>query len=81
MAEHQHGQSTAAWTAVSILLLAAFLICLAVVITSWPVAVVGIVLIVGGVMAGKILAMAGFGQTKPGHSPEGTEAPEGTRAS
>jgi len=80
MAEHQDGQSTAAWTAVSIVLLAVFLICLAVVIKSWPVAIIGIVLIVVGVAAGKLLAMAGFGQTKPGQSPQGTEAPRGTQA-
>jgi MFS superfamily sulfate permease-like transporter len=80
MAEHQDGQSTAAWTAVSILLLASFLICLSVVVKSWPVAIVGVVLIVVGVAAGKILAMAGFGQTRPESSPEGSEAPRGTEA-
>jgi hypothetical protein len=80
MAEHRDGQSIAAWTAVSILLLAVFLISLAVVITSWPLAIVGIVLIVVGVGAGKLLAMAGFGQTKPGQSPTGTQASGGTPA-
>ena len=65
MAEHGHGQSTAAWTAVTILLVASFLISVAVVVVSWPLAIVGIVLIGVGVAAGKILAMAGFGQTKP----------------
>jgi MFS superfamily sulfate permease-like transporter len=65
MAEHRDGQSTAAWTAVTILLVASFLICLAVVVKSWPVAIVGIVLVVIGVAAGKILAMAGLGQAKP----------------
>ncbi len=65
MAEHGHGHSTAAWTAVGILLVAAFSICLAVVVVSWPLAIVGIVLVVVGVAAGKILAMAGFGATRP----------------
>ena len=65
MPEHQDGQSTAAWTAVAILLLAALLISVAVVVTSWPLAIVGLVLVVVGVAAGKILAMAGFGQNKP----------------
>ena len=65
MAEHRDGQSTAAWTAVTILLVASFLMCLAVVVKSWPMAIVGIVLVVVGVAAGKILAMAGFGQAKP----------------
>ena len=68
MAEHGHGHSTAAWTAVGILLVASFLICLAVVVVSWPLAIVGIVLAVVGVAAGKILAMAGFGATKPDRS-------------
>jgi hypothetical protein len=48
------------------LLLATFLISLAIVILSWPMAIVGIVLIVVGAAAGKILAMAGFGQSKRG---------------
>jgi small neutral amino acid transporter SnatA (MarC family) len=64
MAEHRDGQSTAAWTAVTILLIASFLMCLAVVVKSWALAIVGIVLVVVGVAAGKILAMAGFGQVK-----------------
>jgi MFS superfamily sulfate permease-like transporter len=68
MAEHRDGQSTAAWTAVTILLIASFLICLAVVVKSWPLAIVGMVLVVVGVAAGKILAMAGFGQAKPEQS-------------
>ena len=74
MAEHKDGQSTAAWTAVGISLLASFLICLAIVVVSWPMAIVGIVLVVVGGAAGKILAMAGFGQTKPDRSPKSTQA-------
>jgi len=74
MAEHQDGQSTAAWTAVAIVLLATFLIGLAVVIASWPVAIVGIVLVIVGVAAGKILASAGYGQTRPERSPRSTQA-------
>jgi hypothetical protein len=38
------------------------------------VAIVGIVLVVVGAAAGKILAMAGFGQTKPDRSPKSTQA-------
>jgi hypothetical protein len=74
MAEHRDGQSTAAWTAVGIVLLAAFLICLAVAIASWPMAIVGIGLVVVGVAAGKILAMAGFGQTKSERPATSSEA-------
>ena len=71
--EHQDGQSVAAWTAVAILLLAALLISVAVVVKSWPMAFVGIVLVVAGAAAGKILAMAGFGVTRPHKSPSSTE--------
>jgi hypothetical protein len=67
MAEHRDGRSTAAWTAVAILLLAAFLISLAAVVQSWPMAIAGLILLVVGAAAGKILAMAGFGQDKPDH--------------
>jgi hypothetical protein len=74
MAEHSDGQSLAAWTAVGILLLATFLICLAVVLASWPMAIVGMALVVVGEAVGKILAMAGYGQTKREKSPTGTEA-------
>jgi protein-S-isoprenylcysteine O-methyltransferase Ste14 len=74
MAEHRDGQSTAAWTAVAIVLLATLLIAVAVVIPSWPMAIVGIVLVVVGGAAGKILAMAGFGQAKPDQLPKSTQA-------
>jgi len=73
MAEHGHGHSTAAWTAVTILLVASFLLCLSVVVQSWTLAIIGLVLVVVGVVAGKVLAMAGFGQTKP-ENPRGTTA-------
>ena len=72
MAEHGHGHSRAAWTAVTILLLAAFLISLAVVVKSWPLAIVGIVLIFVGVAAGKVMAMAGLGQAKSEQSSAST---------
>jgi hypothetical protein len=74
MAEHSDGQSLAAWTAVAILLVATFLICLGVVLASWPMAIVGMALVVVGVAAGKILALAGHGQTRREKSPTSTEA-------
>jgi hypothetical protein len=74
MTEHRDGQSTAAWTAVTILLLATFLISLAIVMANWPMAIVGIVLVVVGAAAGKLLAMAGFGESKPEQSPKSTQA-------
>jgi hypothetical protein len=48
---------------------AAFLISLAVVVKSWPMAITGVALVVVGVAAGKALAMAGFGQDRPEHTP------------
>jgi hypothetical protein len=72
MAEDRHGRSTAAWTAVTILLVASFLMCLAVVVTSWPLAIAGIVLALVGVAAGKLLAKAGFGRSKPDRSSQTT---------
>lgn len=73
MAEHRDGRSTAAWTAVVILLVASFLISLAVVLASWPMAIAGIVLLVVGAAAGKGLAMAGFGQAKLERPPTRTD--------
>ncbi len=74
MAEQQDGRSVAAWTAVALVLLASFLIALSVLIKSWPIAVVGIILVLVGAAAGKILAMAGFGQAKPEKPAAGTLA-------
>ena len=72
MAAQGHGHSRAAWTAVTILLVAALLISVSVVVASWALAIVGIVLVVVGVAAGKIMAMAGLGQTRPNKSNETT---------
>ena len=72
MAEDRHGRSPAAWTAVAILLVASLLISVAVVVTSWPLAILGMVLIVVGVVVGKLLAMAGLGRGKPDESNEST---------
>ena len=81
MAEHQDGQSLAAWTAVAIELVATLLISVAIVLASWPLAIVGMVLIVVGAAAGKILASAGLGQSRPDQTPRGTaESSGGTAA-
>ena len=72
MAAQGHGHSRAAWTAVTILLVAAFLISLSVVVASWALAIVGTVLVVVGAAAGKIMAMAGFGQAGPSKANETT---------
>ena len=65
MAEHEihedHGHSVAAWTAVGILLAGTALMAWAVVATSVPLFVIGAVICVIGVVAGKVLGMAGYG--------------------
>ncbi len=56
-----HGNSTAAWTLVSLVMLGSLVSCLSVVFTSMPMLVVGVVLIIAGVVAGKVLAAMGHG--------------------
>ncbi|MEP7035868.1 MAG: HGxxPAAW family protein [Dermatophilaceae bacterium] len=68
MAAQGHGRSRAAWTAVTIVLIASLVISVAVVVVSWPLAIVGIVLVVVGAASGKIMAMAGFGVAGPERS-------------
>ncbi len=73
MAEHSHGHSIAAWTGVTILLVASALISLGVGFDWMWAVIAGIVLVVVGIVAGKVLSMAGLGQPKPDH-PRGSTA-------
>ena len=60
--EHEsHGHSTAAWTAVVIILIGTIVMSLAVVFPSVLWFVVGAIIVVAGAVAGKVLAMAGYG--------------------
>lgn len=61
-----HGQSVAAWTSVGILTLAAALICLSFPLAGAraPLLGAGLVLIVVGLVAGKVLAANGYGVQK-----------------
>jgi hypothetical protein len=60
--EHEsEGHSVAAWTAVGIILLGSIIMSLAVVFPSRLWFVVGAVVVVVGAIAGKVLAMAGYG--------------------
>lgn len=64
--EHEsHGHSVAAWTGVTILLLASIVLGVAVVFASQPIAVVGVVLVVVGIVAGVALKKAGKGAAQP----------------
>lgn len=56
-----HGNSVAAWTLVSLVMLGALVACLSVAVKSMPMLVVGVVLIIAGVIAGKVLAAMGYG--------------------
>ncbi|MGV1009998.1 MAG: HGxxPAAW family protein [Dermatophilaceae bacterium] len=65
MAYHEsHGHSVAAWTAVSILMVASCVMAAAVVWPNTGLFIAGAVLALVGVIAGKVLAMAGFGVRK-----------------
>ena len=66
--DESHGHSTAAWAAVGIIMLGALIMSVAVVIASVPGFVVGVVVVVLGAVAGKVLSAMGFGASgKPGH--------------
>lgn len=56
-----HGHSVAAWTAVGIILTGSIVAAIAVVIPSVAVGIIGAVIIILGGVAGKVLAMAGYG--------------------
>ena len=66
MSEHDdnHGHSVAAWTAVLILIVAAAVMSLAVLFPNVWLFVAGIVLAIVGVVAGKVLSMAGYGSAE-----------------
>jgi hypothetical protein len=61
-----HGTSVAAWTGVGVMVLGALIGSLGVIWSSWPVIIAGLVVAAVGVVAGKVLAMAGFGVDKAG---------------
>ncbi len=62
-----HGSSPAAWTAVGLVALGSLIMCIAVVVTTVWLFVVGAVVAVAGAGAGKLLSAMGFGVSgKPG---------------
>lgn len=63
-----HGQSVAAWTGVVVLMVAACIMAVAVLQSSTSLFIIGAVVAVVGIVAGKVLAMAGYGVQKPGRS-------------
>jgi hypothetical protein len=62
-----HGQSLASWTCVSVIMVGALVMAVAVVITTVWLFVVGAVIVVLGVISGKVLSAMGFGVSgRPG---------------
>lgn len=62
MEQHEdHGHSVAAWASVGIILVGVVVTSIAIVMANVPLAIVGGVVIVVGAVAGKVLAMAGYG--------------------
>ena len=77
MAQHEihdedHGHSTAAWTAVGIILVGSAVASWAVVATSTALFVIGLVICVLGAVTGKVLSMAGYGAV----TVDGPDTPE-----
>ncbi|PID97036.1 MAG: hypothetical protein CSA84_01345 [Actinomycetales bacterium] len=68
-----HGQSLAAWVGIGILLVASCMMAVAVAVTNWGLFWAGAILSVLGVIAGKVLAMAGYGVDKPAHKVGATQ--------
>ncbi len=63
MAEHDnHGQTPAAWTAVTIMMVGFIVGSIAVVQLNWVLLVVGFVIIVAGAVVGKVMQMMGMGK-------------------
>jgi len=63
MADHDnHGQTAAAWTAVTIMMVGFIVGSIAVVQLNWVLLAVGVVIIVAGAVVGKVMQMMGMGK-------------------
>lgn len=73
-----HGASVASWTTVGILTLASALLCLAFPLASarTPLLVIGLILVVVGLVAGKVLAANGYGVNGRGGLTNLADAPD-----
>lgn len=64
-----HGNSLAAWTSVIIIMIGSLIMSGAVLMMSTPVFVIGVIVVLLGVVAGKVLSSMGYGSPplpKPG---------------
>lgn len=59
--QESHGHSIAAWTSVGIILVGTTIACFAVLFPNYLLGIVGAAVIIAGAIAGKVLAMAGYG--------------------
>ncbi len=57
-----HGSTPAAWTAVTIIMIAFLVGTLGIILGSWPMFWVGVALVAVGAIAGKVLSMMGMGK-------------------
>ena len=63
MADHDnHGQTPAAWTAVTIMMVGFVVGSIAVIQLNWPLLIVATVIIVAGAVVGKVMQMMGMGK-------------------
>ncbi|PRY61511.1 hypothetical protein BCF74_10568 [Knoellia remsis] len=59
--EDHHGSSTAAWALVGIVLLGSLIMSIAVAFPNVPLFIGGVVVVILGLVVGKVLALAGYG--------------------
>ncbi|MDP2013145.1 MAG: HGxxPAAW family protein [Actinomycetota bacterium] len=59
---HGHGNTPAAWTAVTIMMIASVVGTLGVMMSNWVVFWIGVALVVVGAIVGKVMQMMGLGQ-------------------
>ena len=64
-AHSNHGNTIAAWTGVGVIIIGAFIMSIAVVMASVLLFIIGGVVAVLGVVAGKALSVAGYGSKRP----------------
>ena len=64
-AHSNHGNTIAAWTGVGVIIIGSLIMSFAVVLASVKVFIVGGVVCVLGVVAGKLLSRAGYGAKRP----------------
>jgi hypothetical protein len=59
----EHGNTPAAWTAVSVMFVGTIISGLGVAVLNWPLFWIGLAVVVLGAVVGKVMQMMGMGQT------------------